>query len=88
MTNACVVLLDMLGTALTLPAISSPVSIILAMTQFHWELFAKGMGSYKHNMPNTPLGTCAMLNAAAVTFIQTQEEEKEKEKEVVAMSSS
>lgn len=60
----------------------------LAMPQFHWELFARGMGSYKHNTPNTPMGTCAMLGAAAVTFIQTQEEEKEQEKEVVVMSSS
>lgn len=68
-----------LGTALSLPAISSPV-YFLAMPLFHWDLFAKGMGSYKPNMVSTCMGTPAVLNTAAATVIQTREEGKEKEK--------
>jgi len=51
------------------------------MPQFHWELFAKRVGSCEHNMCNIPMGTCAMLSMAEATFIQIEEEEKEKEQE-------
>lgn len=88
MTSTCVVLLDTQGTDLTLPAISSPVSIFQQCLNFTGNSLSRGGGPIKVICLMHLWEPVLVLNTAAATFIPTQEEEKEKEKEVVAMSSS
>lgn len=88
LTNACVGLLDMLRITLTLPTISSPVSIFQWCLNFTGNSLSRRWGAII-TICLTHIWECVLYSTQLQTLTQTQEEEeKEKEKEVVTMFSS